>query len=121
MTDKDKAWAEFDSLNNIRIQQYQSVIVDGLNDDTNSSTVAGSVAQDDVESSAMSSSDFQTLLRNSYIIIGLLAGVLVLLLALLVMMISRSRQERKYSPLMHTGGPNYSSGKGSVYENPYDS
>ncbi|TCD64731.1 hypothetical protein EIP91_003687 [Steccherinum ochraceum] len=81
--------------------------------------VAGALADSDDDSSLHD--EYNTLKLNSYIIIGLLAGVIVLLLALLIMMISRSRQERKYSPLMHTGGPNYSSGKGSVYENPYDS
>lgn len=65
--------------------------------------------------------NYNDLMRNSWIIIGLLAGVAVLLLVLIAMQIVRSQQERKYSPLRMGGGQGFSSGKGSVYENPYDS
>ena len=59
--------------------------------------VAGAFASDDVTSA--SGVNLSALMRNSWIIIGMLGGVLVLLIAVLVSTSKANRRTREYRPL----------------------
>ena len=67
--------------------------------------MAGALAQDDVTSSVsgVPTSDVRSLERNSYIIIGLLGGVILLLGVLGAFVVRLNRANKGYTPLV--GGP----------------
>jgi len=77
ITNADQAAAEYAALNQARLQDFLSSSSSNSEDESTS----GSLGSDG--SSSSSSNQSQTLLRNSYIIMGLLGGVLLLILVLL--------------------------------------
>lgn len=95
LTDPNEAWANFDNWNQQRLDSWKNISStvnnydssDNSSDSSNDAKVstgahlAGDVADSTPASS--SSPDFSALTRNSYIILGLLAGVLVLVLVVL--------------------------------------
>ncbi|KDQ56687.1 hypothetical protein JAAARDRAFT_36180 [Jaapia argillacea MUCL 33604] len=92
-TDPTKAWAEFDQLNNARLKAYitsqggKSAAPDPIN----------AAASDSTTSSGLS----PELLRNSYIIIGLLGAVILLILVLAVVTM-RGSKNVGYKPVPNT-------------------
>ncbi|EED81734.1 predicted protein [Postia placenta Mad-698-R] len=95
LTDPNEAWANFENWNQQRLDSWKNIssIVNNYDSSDNSSdssndakvSTGAHLAGDVTDSTPASSSspDFSTLTRNSYIILGLLAGVLVLVLVVL--------------------------------------
>ncbi|KAI0072626.1 acid protease [Panus rudis PR-1116 ss-1] len=115
LTDRDQAWAEFDNLTKARNEQFlqaatsdddstddDSTDDDSTDDDSSTadaSSPAGAISDDDDKHSDVSLSD---LTRNSYIIMGLLATVIVVLLVLLTLVISSNKSAKRskvYAPV----------------------
>lgn len=75
--------------------------------------VAGNLAAN-VEANSDRTADLSTLERNSYVIMGLLGGVIVLLVGVAVMLVQSRRATRGYAPIgegrmeernvLHNGG-----------------
>ena len=61
---------------------------------------AGALAESDSEDGSKLASDLSSLERNSYIIMGLLGGVIVLLLAVVGISFKAARANRRYQPLV---------------------
>lgn len=95
LTDPNEAWANFENWNQQRLDSWKNIssIVNNYDSSDNSSdssndakvSTGAHLAGDVTDSTPASSSspDFSALTRNSYIILGLLAGVLVLVLVVL--------------------------------------
>ena len=62
----------------------------------NSATIAGAIAEDGATPSTLGKMDLSGLLRNSYIILGLLTVVLVLLLVSVALIVKASRANVGY-------------------------
>ncbi|KAI0784375.1 aspartic peptidase domain-containing protein [Abortiporus biennis] len=124
LTNKDQAWSEFDSLNEKRIKQWSAHMLDSTNKDTETNAVAGNAASTDASTSTADSPDLHTLLRNSYIIIGLLAATIVLLFVVAVLLFRNQRKavstSKGYSSVINPVGPSDHK-KHFSYETPYDS
>ncbi|KDQ56689.1 hypothetical protein JAAARDRAFT_36184 [Jaapia argillacea MUCL 33604] len=98
ITDPNKAWASFDSSNAARLAAYSAMVTnpsstsaakDGrvrLNTNLANSTVPSASPSPPPLSSSSGSNNAQ-LLTNSYVIMGLLAGVLVMLVVLCVLIL----------------------------------
>ncbi|KAM5536097.1 hypothetical protein V8D89_010196 [Ganoderma adspersum] len=63
--------------------------------------VAGNLAAN-VETNGDGTADLSTLERNSYIIMGLLGGVIVLVVGVVVMLVQSRRATRGYAPIRET-------------------
>lgn len=97
LTDADKAWAEFDTMNPMRLQEFVASNplsitsttsgAPALPSSTSDTTAAGALSDDD----STSSSDLTALIRNSYIIIGLLGFAILMLVALVLVTFVKSR------------------------------
>ncbi|TCD62014.1 hypothetical protein EIP91_007609 [Steccherinum ochraceum] len=138
VTDKDQAWADFDTVQRARVASFQAYASNATSTATSTASIvlttsinppptqsaavqdlAGALAAQDDPTSA---SDYAILKRNSFIIIGLLAGVLVLLVALIAMQVVKARgQGRKYSPLTHTGRNFHAGDDDEPFTKQYDS
>ncbi|KAI1784874.1 hypothetical protein LXA43DRAFT_1066413 [Ganoderma leucocontextum] len=66
---------------------------------TQTGIVAGNLAADVGTSSSSGTPDLWTLERNSYIIMGLLGGAIVLLLGVAVVLVRSRQQTRGYAPI----------------------
>ncbi|KDQ56686.1 hypothetical protein JAAARDRAFT_194660 [Jaapia argillacea MUCL 33604] len=92
-TDPAKAWAEFDQLNDARLKAYvasqkgKSAAPDPINAAVSESTTSSGLSPE--------------LLRNSYIIIGLLGAVILLILVLAVVTM-RGSKNVGYKPIPNT-------------------
>ncbi|KAH8079427.1 aspartic peptidase domain-containing protein [Cristinia sonorae] len=138
--DMNEAWSNFDFAATVRTTAFKSYVLGDnttvpspsivspssvpTSANTNSDKDAiGALSESDGSDAARH--DYNILMTNAWVIIGLLAFVIILLLVLIAMVILRGRQERRYTPLRNSGGAmevaGYGSGKGSVYETPYDS
>ncbi|KZT07621.1 acid protease [Laetiporus sulphureus 93-53] len=151
ITDADEAWANFDHANLLRIagseySQFANVSSSGevasatttyslVTPTSTSASITSSAAAKDkladelaassASPSAGSSSDNSDLLRNSYIIMGLVAAVLVLLIAVLVSVVrsSRNKQYRQVPtmiPTAHFGNDKAYEPESEAFTNPYD-
>ncbi|KAH9934492.1 aspartic peptidase domain-containing protein [Epithele typhae] len=87
--------------------------------DTFAVLAAAAASTSDAASGPVYGPNWSVLVRNSYIIMALLAGVVILLLAVLALVVRANRRTREYRPIGggHSGG--YSDGHGS-YSTPYD-
>lgn len=127
LTDKDKAWADFDSLNQIRINQWTAVMINGnssaLDNPVGGGAVAtGKVATESPVASSSGSPDFDGLIRNSYIIMGLLVGVIVLLLVVAIgMFVKRGGGGGKGYKAVKNPAAGFPAHEKYSYETPYDS
>ena len=65
---------------------------------------AGALAESDSGDGSKFASDLTSLERNSYIIMGLLGGVIVLLLAVVGISFKAARANRRYQPLVPVVG-----------------
>ncbi|KAI0786810.1 aspartic peptidase domain-containing protein [Abortiporus biennis] len=132
LTDKDKAWAEFDMLNANRINQWQTLKTSKVTTDSSVSetpVVAGNAASDDSTLSTSDSSPeslhITTLLTNSYIIIGLLAGAVVVLFIMAILLFRNQRKVdlgtiKGYKSVNNPVKP-FEHKQQFSYETPYDS
>ncbi|EMD36871.1 hypothetical protein CERSUDRAFT_114789 [Gelatoporia subvermispora B] len=138
ITDPDQAWAEYDSMNAARIALALNGSLDlfgGPSDSSSSSSSsspgsspvsdAAAVAHDAISSPSSSASngssssvDLSGLTRNTYIIMGLLGGVIVLLLGIAFALHKASREKRGYRPVMDPLSKPYESYSES-YSTPY--
>ncbi|KAI0077994.1 acid protease [Panus rudis PR-1116 ss-1] len=93
VTDANQAWAEFDSMNPTRLQTFISSTIAADNEaNEESDSVSGNVSTSD---DGISSADMAALLRNSWIIVGMLAGVLFLLIVVIIALFRRRHAEPK--------------------------
>ena len=91
VTDPDQAWAEFDSMNALRIQQFVAARTGkSTASGSGKEAVAGSLSSAPTSSPASVNWNAQALLRNTYIIIGMAGAAVVLLIALVVVSASRT-------------------------------
>ncbi|KAI0786809.1 aspartic peptidase domain-containing protein [Abortiporus biennis] len=133
LTDKDKAWAEFDTLNANRIHQWETLKTSKVNANTNvpeTPVVAGNAASGDLTSSPSESSESDSfhssaLLRNSYIIIGLLAGAIIMLFIVAILLFRNQRKvdlgtTKRYKSVSNPVKP-FEHKQRFSYETPYDS
>jgi len=108
VTDADQAWAEYDSLNNVRLAQAinGSLLLfggdasdgsSGNSSDNGSALASGAIS--DPGSGGSSSIDLSGLTRNSYIIMGLLGAVILLLGGIAFSLFKTSREKRGYKPV----------------------
>ncbi|KAH9893312.1 aspartic peptidase domain-containing protein [Cubamyces lactineus] len=83
--------------------------------------IAGALSEDG--DSAASPANLSTLTRNSYIILGLLAGVLIMLIVVIALVVKANRANKGYRAVPNTGFP--TSGKvfeadSEAYSTPYN-
>ncbi|KDQ57373.1 hypothetical protein JAAARDRAFT_36005 [Jaapia argillacea MUCL 33604] len=89
-TNQAQAWNDFDAANAVRLDSFKKL---------SKGSSGGNTTKDDViPSPASPESSDSDLLRNSYIIIGLLVGVIVLLLVLFAL-VARGSKNVGYKPL----------------------
>ncbi|KAL6302519.1 aspartic peptidase domain-containing protein [Sparassis latifolia] len=154
LTDRDQAWADFDFKNLIRLgnfaeQQIQqnenitssyvtaaamittypvvSAFPSGVPTPTASaqSKLGAALAESPASSGASSTDGLSGLQRNSYIIIGLVAGVLVLLLGVMIKLLSNSRSQQYRAvpnidrPPVHFSDKPYEA-ETEAFQTPYD-
>ncbi|RPD60497.1 acid protease [Lentinus tigrinus ALCF2SS1-7] len=151
LVDQDKAWAEADSMMLTRLvayeasytatsglphttpthaQSYSGAVptagVTSVDNEKNSvpttAALAGALAEDAASSSA-GGTDLSGLMRNSYIGLGLLGAVLVLLFVVVVLSVKSNRPEKGYRPLGNTGRramPMADTASDPFYSTPYD-
>ncbi|KDQ59376.1 hypothetical protein JAAARDRAFT_34101 [Jaapia argillacea MUCL 33604] len=90
VTNQAQAWNDFDAANAVRLDSFKKLI---------HGSPGGNETKDEVSPSPASpESSNSDLLRNSYIIIGLLAGVIVLLLVLFAL-VARGSKNVGYKPV----------------------
>ncbi|OCH94610.1 acid protease [Obba rivulosa] len=122
VTDTDQAFAEYDSMNNVRIAQALNGSLDlsgGSSGSSNTSAAVVDAAISNPSSSNDGSSiDLSGLTRNTYIIMGLLGGVILLLFGIMVSVCKSSRAKGGYRPVVDPLSKPYESYSES-YSTPY--
>ncbi|KDQ56724.1 hypothetical protein JAAARDRAFT_36213 [Jaapia argillacea MUCL 33604] len=106
VTNQAEAWNDFDAANTVRLNSFKKQANGPSGGNTTNDAVSPSPATSDGSN--------PDLLRNSYIIIGLLAGVIVLLLVLFVQF-ARGSKNVGYKP-----GPNVSRAGAARFDDGYD-
>ncbi|GBE87459.1 acid protease [Sparassis crispa] len=90
VTDANAAAIQFPSLNIARLEAFNT------SDSSSSATVSGDLAEASSTPSPSSTPNLSELTRNTYIIMGLLGGALLLLIAIAIISIRNHNQTRGY-------------------------
>ncbi|KAI0076665.1 acid protease [Panus rudis PR-1116 ss-1] len=104
ITDQDQAWAEFDRMNEARLKDLINSNQDDEDTSTSSLKSGTSAAPNDKVDAAgalgdrdASDVDLSGIIRNTYIIMGLLGLIIALLIALAVVIVLKGKKAQKYA------------------------